>query len=217
MKPREVSAVVVQPEVPEEAEMEVVLGESDGAPLGLEGVQILDSEYAEVGEEVEKEPTVAEMPVFEPMPAVPQEAFDTLAALMKESEEITGVEIAQPFSGEGEGMPILVTRKDGLVVGFQPIPEDGKAPNPVTIAYIEKAMDEGAKVEIDPNGDVRIMPAVHFGELPNGEYRATIRLPEGYVEGIKAQAEADNQSLEDWLSFQLQERLELWFFAVGAK
>jgi hypothetical protein len=217
MKPREVSAGVVQPEVPKEAVSEVVVGEPEGDHLDLKAEPVIDAEFAEVGEEVEKEPTVAEMQVLDLIPAVPQEAFDTLADLMKKSEEIAGVEIAQPFSGEGEGMPILVTRKDGLVVGFQPIPEDGKAPNPVTIAYIEKSIDEGKRVEIEPGGDVRIMPAVHCGELPNGEYRATVRLPEGYVEGIKAQAEADNQSLEDWLSFQLQERLEQWFFAAGAK
>jgi hypothetical protein len=54
---------------------------------------------------------------------------------------------------------------------------------------------------------------IQMGQLANGEFRTTICIREGYYEGVKQQAAADNMSLEEWLSLQLNTRLEEWYFA----
>jgi hypothetical protein len=271
--PTEVSGVEVQPEVPKEAVLEGVGGDSDGGALETKGVQNLESKPQVGAEEVKTEPIVAQPSGFEPVPAVPQEAFDTLAAMMKASEVLTGaqtvaVEMAQPFSGEGEAKPVLVTRENGLVVGFQPISEEGKtkpelaADDPRNFAGIETTrmitFEEAAKMGLPPvevadgysifhgrqyaigidkgigedhgaaavirmgeNGApdelVETLGLTTLGELPTGEYRATVRLAEGYVEGAKQQAEADGISLEDWLTLQLNAYLEQWWMAPGPR
>ena len=56
-----------------------------------------------------------------------------------------------------------------------------------------------------------------MGQLATGEYRHTVRIAEGYVEGAKQQAEADGVSLEDWLTSQLNAYLEQFWFAQGPK
>jgi hypothetical protein len=88
---------------------------------------------------------------------------------------------------------------------------DGKGLKP-TIAYIEKAMDDGAKVEIEPNGDVKITPAVYCGLLSNGDTRTTVLVREGYWDGVVSAAEADNVSVEEWLTNELAQRLEDTFY-----
>ena len=69
---------------------------------------------------------------------------------------------------------------------------------------------------LDKDGSVRRLEP-QMGELPSGEYRHTVRIAESYVEGAKQQAEADNMTLEDWLSLQLNTYLEQWWFAAGPK
>ena len=97
----------------------------------------------------------------------------------------------------------------------RPYPEDdGSKPS---IAEIEKAIESGAKVEMAPNGDVTIQPAAPLGELPNGEYRSTVRIAEWCVEGVKGQAEADGISVEDWLTLRLTEHLEQWWAMPAAQ
>jgi hypothetical protein len=202
MKSREVSADVVQQEVPEKAVSEVVVGEPEGGGLDLSPVQILDSEYAEVGEMVGKEATVAELQAFEPQSCGPAiqvdpETANALDAMIAASKEERMAEVTRSIMEDGKQYAIGIDRGNG---------EDK------SVAAIIKMGEDGAPDEL-----IEILDMPNMGQLPNGEYRATVRVPEGYIEGIKAQAEADNQSLEDWLSFQLQERLEQWFFAVGAK
>ena len=251
------SAVEVQPEVVVEAVQEAVGGNSEGTPLGLEGVQNLESKPEELAEELQKGAIVAQNSPFGAVPDVPQEAFDTLAAMMKASEVLTGaqtvaVEMAQPFSGEGEGKPVLVTRENGLVVSFQTIPEDDNT-KPGMISFEEAAKmglppvegaggysifhgkqyaigvdagigeEHGAAVVIRlgengaPDESVEELGLTTLGELPTGEYRATVRIAEGYTEGAKQQAESDGVSLEDWLTIQLNAYLEQWWFANGPR
>jgi hypothetical protein len=266
MKPREgaesaisadLSTTEVQPEVPQEAASEAVLGECGGAPLELSPVQNLESEPQEDASEVESEAIVARLPLLDPIPAVPQEAFDTLAALVKQSEKATGVEEVQftvkPIPGrefsnfggpteeqlarsvyyEGKEQPevdkVTLFQKNldgqyvempgmpsgyyvkGYYVKFDAISSTIQFRQPEIMGQEHVPAVDKTYVHLTENG------AIKLGELPNGEYRATVRVAEGYIEGIKAQAEADNQSLEDWLTAQLQERLEQWFFAAGSR
>jgi len=202
MKPREVSATAGQTEGLKEVEMEVVLGEPEGGDHKLSPVQNLESQPAEEAEE----PIVAQMPVFEPPPAVPQEVLDTLADLMKKSQELTGA------TAERLDKLVEMVREERR---GRPYPEDdGSKPS---IAEIEKAIESGAKVEMAPNGDVTIQPAAPLGELPNGEYRSTVRIAEWCVEGVKGQAEADGISVEDWLTLRLTEHLEQWWAMPAAQ
>jgi hypothetical protein len=191
----EVSGVEVQPEVPEEAVLEGVDGNSEGGTLRLEGVQILDSQPQKEGESAENPENgviVAQSEGFEPVPAVSQEAFDTLEAIMKESKAATGAtknepEVIPPWHGKMMD-EALAALKD-----------------PIRTVLATTTM-EGVVTE-----------EVQMGELPNGEYRATVRLAEGFVEGAKQQAEADGISLEDWLTLQLNAYLEQWWMAPGPR
>jgi hypothetical protein len=201
----EVSAVEVQPEGPVEVVLEGAEGNSAGGALETKGVQNLESQPQEeeiAAENPENEPIVAQTVDFEPVPAVSQEAIDTLAAIMKESEVLTGaqtvaVEMAQPFSGEGEAKPVLVTRENGLVVGFQPVSEDGKA----------KPMTDGGR-EIRSS----VIFGPQMGILPSGDTRSTVLVREGYWEGVVSAAAADGISIEEYLTRELGERLEDTFF-----
>ena len=68
-----------------------------------------------------------------------------------------------------------------------------------------------------PDESVEELGLTTLGELPTGEYRATVRIAEGYTEGAKQQAESDGVSLEDWLTIQLNAYLEQWWFANGPR
>ena len=211
----EVSGTAVQPEVPLEAVPEGVEGEQKGGRQELTGVQILDPEPEMEVVLGENEPIVAQNPVLEPPPAVPQTVFDDLNRMMEESRRVTGADpqfTANMITFEEAakmGLP-PVEGADGYVIGIDV--GIGKSRTEIDPRnYYQIPAEDKTQVKLTETG------AIKLGELPNGEYRATVRVGEGYIEGIKAQAEADGQSLEDWLTFQLQERLEQWFFAKGSR
>ena len=247
--PTEVSAVEVQPEGLVEAVLEGVDGDSEGEGLALESVQNLESKPPEeeiAAENPENEPIVAQTSSFEPVPAVSQEAFDTLEAMMKQSEVLTGTDLkftAKPIPGRefSDGMsPEQMRNLERSVY------EDGKHTF-VDVAGVDGvrkvlSLDEAAKMGLplvdgadtyviyrDGVGEMwksdgKIVSKIGeelnlnpVGELPTGEYRATVRLAEGYVEGAKQQAEADGISLEDWLTLQLNAYLEQWWMAPGPR
>ena len=241
----EVSGTAAQEEAVKEAVVEGVEGNESGVPLESGGVQILDSEYAEVGEELQNTPIVAQKPDFEPLPAVPQEAFDMLEDLMKKSEEVSGADLqftvrqipGREFSNFGGPTKEQLARS---------IYEDGKT-DPREFAGMETVRmvtaeeadkwkktyaigvdygsgeDKGAAaiVRLGENGAadevVEMLDLKPIGTLPNGDYRATVRIGEVYVEGCKQQAEADGISLEDWLTIHLSSYLENWWSSAGAK
>ena len=104
MKPREgtvasepasggiLSESAVQADEPEVASEEAVVAEPEGGDLETSSLQNLDSQPEEVVVEAEMEAVVAQIDVVELPPAVPQEAADSLAALMAKSEEVSGAE-----------------------------------------------------------------------------------------------------------------------------
>lgn len=192
----EVSAIVVQPEVPEEAEMEVILEESEGTPLGLSPGQNLESQPHEEVPQVENGPIVAQTPLL-----------DSLAAMLRDSKG----EPVEPISFDG-----LLTN-DGAADAGKAIYEGVQRAERPTIAEIEDALGrQGSEgVELKPNGEVVIRPSL--GEQDNGEYNLVVSIREGYIEGIKQQAESDNQTPEEWVSVKLAEYLEQWWFANGQR
>lgn len=54
---------------------------------------------------------------------------------------------------------------------------------------------------------------VTLGQQPDGSYKLVVAVPEGYIEGVKSQAELDNMTPEDWVSQKLAEYFEQWWFA----
>ena len=221
----EVSADAVQPEASEEVELEQVLGESEGTPLGLSSLQNLDSQPQEEKLEVENTPIVAQEAVFEPFPAVPQEAFDTLEDLMKKSEEVSGAGpqfTVKPIPGR-EYSDLTPTTEAALA---RSVYQDGKSePEVDKVTVYRRTPDEqyfevsgGYDITFDAvNSAVQIRQPEIMGQLPNGDYRATVRIAEVYVEGCKQQAESDGISLEDWLTGHLGSYLENWWGAPGAR
>lgn len=143
--------------------------------------------------ENEKESIVALDEVFEAPPAVPQEAFDALAAAMKASEMASGAEAFQNLDPAYDDSEL-----DALAEKMLP------------------EMMEGLGVRPSEEFDLPWSPP-QMGQLDNGEYRHTVRIAESYVEGAKQQAAADNMSLEDWLSLQLNTYLEQYWWANGPK
>lgn len=53
---------------------------------------------------------------------------------------------------------------------------------------------------------------IPLGQQPNGTFKLAVAVPEGYIEGIKLQAQLDNMTTEEWVSFRLGEYLESWFY-----
>ena len=224
MKPREVSATAGQTEGLKEVEMEVVLGEPEGGDHKLSPVQNLESQPAEEAEE----PIVAQIEDFDRLPEPTEAGEDLLAEMLKKSQETTGA-AAQviPTPEEESGIPV---DQMGLEPTTWPTyggiertaaPADINKTPPFTlkptIADIEDAINRyGSEgVELRPNGEIVIRPTI--GELPNGDYRATVRIAECYVEGCRQQAEADGVSLEDWLTGHLHSYLEGWWAMPGSR
>ena len=215
------SVAVGREEAPIEGEIEAVSGIAEGGNHDFSSRQNSDSTGPEVGEEVsispkavESAPIVARNEFSEPLPAVSQEAFDSLAAMMKASENLTGADpqfTVKPIPGREYSNLMGPTEEQLARAIYYEGKSDGGKEIRSSIIY-EMGVDVAT-------GSERVVTnkVTPLGELPNGEYRSTVRVGEGYIEGIKAQAEADGQSLEDWLTFQLQERLEQWFFAAGAR
>jgi hypothetical protein len=221
----EVSADAVQPEASEEVELEQVLGESRGEGLGLSPVQNLDSQPQEEEPEAEKAPIVAQEAVFESLPTVPQEAFDTLEALMAKSQEATGVGpefTVKPIPGR-EYSDLTPTTEAALA---RSVYQDGKSEPEVDKVTVYRQTTDGQYAEFPGgyditfdavNSAVQIRQPEIMGQLPNGDYRATVIITEVYVEGCKQQAESDGISLEDWLTGHLGSYLENWWGAPGAR
>ena len=141
------------------------------------------------------------------------------------SEGRLGAELLQEnalSSGDFEEAPIVpaeafaaleeLTRRSEEVTGAQPV----QNLDPIALAK--------ASIEAGPQSPIRYKRVgvaecqlSDLGELSNGEFRATVRIREGYIEGIRQQAAADNMELEDWLTMRFADYIEQWFFAAGSK
>jgi hypothetical protein len=98
------------------------------------------------------------------------------------------------------GQQFPVTMKDGTIVHkFGGEPFMPKPPTARDFILTKSGRRKLAEAELE------------IGELPTGEYRHTVRILEGYIEGIKTQADADDLSLEDWLTRELGQALEARF------
>jgi hypothetical protein len=205
--------------VAEEAEMEVVLGGRETPPLELTGVQNLESEQPEVEGVIDGvtggDTIVARNPIFEPIPAVPQGAFDTLEAMMKESKMATAVVIEATLK-ESASAPDRLGYADITEVTMKALAEarEGKPSDDInkTPSFGDEFFAAGYS-----QSKAAARAFTFLGELPNGDYRATVRISETYVEGCKQQAEADGISLEDWLTGHLHSYLENWWAMPGSK
>lgn len=65
---------------------------------------------------------------------------------------------------------------------------------------------------IDTASESTLPESFSLGQQPNGTFGLVISVPEGYIEGIKLQAQLDNMTTEEWVSFRLGEYLESWFY-----
>lgn len=65
---------------------------------------------------------------------------------------------------------------------------------------------------IDTASESSLPESFSLGQQPNGTFGLVISVPEGYIEGIKLQAQLDNMTTEEWVSFRLGEYLESWFY-----
>jgi hypothetical protein len=225
-KSAELSANVGQPEVPEEVEMEVVLGGRESTHLELTGVQNLESEApATEGDtkgDIEGDTIVAH---FDRLPEPTAAGEDLLAAMLKESaSEIFPQFNVKPIPGR-EFSNFGGPTEEQLA---RSIYHEGKTPI-LDVAAVQKAWNEVTFNEAAQGFGDAFFAAGHaqskeaakaftfLGELPNGDCRATVRISEVYVEGCKQQAEADGVSLEDWLTGHLGGYLENWWSMPGSK
>ena len=222
----EVSGVEVQPEVPKEAVLEGVGGDSEGEGLALESVQNLESQPQEeeiAAENPENESIVAQPLIFEPKThgitlQVNPEVAEELATMLEASKErkleqlmsiIREEEQVEPSQEEdSEGLAIEEAAKMGLPV------VDGADTYIIYRDGVGEMWKSDGKSVSKIGEELNLNP---LGELPTGEYRATVRLAEGYVEGAKQQAESDGITLEDWLTLQLNAYLEQWWMAPGPR
>lgn len=62
------------------------------------------------------------------------------------------------------------------------------------------------------DGQSVVQGFITLGQQPNGTFKLAVAVPEGYIEGIKLQAQLDNMTTEEWVSFRLGEYLESWFY-----
>ena len=179
----EMSRESAQEEVAKEVKMEVVLGEEGVPPLGLTGVQNLDSDAPLANGDT----IVAQMKDYDNFPQVPYDGIDPLAAMLKESKSLDDDD-----NSETELMRDVVVS-------------------------VSESLDRMSDIEAERAVEMAEAVVGGLGELPNGDYRATVRIAEVYAEGCRQQAEADGVSLEDWLSGHLGSYLEAWWGSAGAR
>jgi hypothetical protein len=216
----DLSTTAVQDEVPIESVSEASVVDPEGGYLELTGVQNLESETPVEAEGVETEHFVALKDGFEAVAAFQGGIIDDLNKMLEESKRVTAEEELQftvkPIPGREFSNGISSDQMRQLE---RSVYEDGKSPT-LDVEAVQKAWGEVTFANAPGGYAIKFAAernAVQFfqpemGQLPNGEYRATVRLPEGYWEGVKSAAEADHVSVEDWLTNELAQRLEDTFF-----
>ena len=221
----ELSTESAHEEVAEEVKTEVVLGDQNAPPLELRGVQNLDSEQVEAAGDTAGDTggdtIVAQNEEFAPFHA--SSGFD--------SKEVTGkifepqsygpvVQVDLETATSLEAM-IAASRDEWMAEATTAIFENGKEytvgidtakGEDKSMAAVIRLGEKGAADEL-----IQTLGLTSLGELPNGEYRATVRIAEWCVEGVKGQAEADGISVEDWLTQRMTEYLEQWWAAPAAR
>ena len=78
-----------------------------------------------------------------------------------------------------------------------------------TIAELEEAMANGAKVDLQPDG--RVIITQPLGEQPDGTFKIVVTIPEGYISSIQQQADSDHETPEQWVSKNFAGWLESWW------
>jgi hypothetical protein len=213
--PAEVSGVEVQPEVPKEAVLEGVGGDSEGEGLALESVQNLESKP-------QKEVDAAENPENGVIVAQTGDSASLEEQLQRSAEggvpaELAGLEPTTwptyggiergpapadinktlPLDGEGETLEV-----DKINVKVYRKTPDGE--------YVEMPGAEDWLASNAPGSRLSYHPPM--GPLSSGDTRSTVLVREGYWEGVESAAKADGVSVEEWLTRELGERLEDTFF-----
>ncbi len=223
------AAVVETPEVDEIDETSVETGQEVVPEEGVEGaespeksegglelspVQILDSEQGETAAGPSEEVIVARLPVFEPLPAVPTGIIDDLNKMLEESKCVAAAEEAPyiPTPAEEHGVAIGTIQEAYQSAKFT------NAPGGISISAEEAAklgyeQPGGYDIKFEPKIDaVQVYQSKAMGLLPTGDTRTTVLVREGYWEGVVSAAEADNQTVEEWLTMELASRLEDRFY-----
>lgn len=72
-------------------------------------------------------------------------------------------------------------------------------------------------MDSDTAGRLLVHQEPLLGQRQDGTYGVVIGIAEGYIEGVKQQAESDNMTIEAWLEQKLNEYLEQWWFAAGQR
>jgi hypothetical protein len=231
-------------EVAKEAVEEGVIGEPQGGNLESVFPGNGETKTVEAAAPGENEPIVAQSDDFDRLPEPTEAGEDLLAEMLKKSEVATGAgpqftvkpipgrefsnfggpteeQLARSVYEEGKTDPrdfagIETTR----MITFEEAAQMGLPPVEGADGYVIYRDGHGEMWKSDGKSVSRIgeiLDLKPLGELPNGEYRATVRIAEWCVEGVKGQAEADGISVEDWLTLRLTEYLEQWWAAPAAR
>lgn len=216
MKPRNSNEIATEGEIAMSAET----GQEQGGN-GMEkvseieaealGEQIPISSEGRLGAELLQENALSSGD-FEEAPIVPSEAFAALEELTKRSEEVTG---SQPLQNLEPALdPDAFKKVLDKPTFYRSAPVQNLDPIALAKASIEAGLQSPIRYKRVGVAECQLSD---LGELSNGEFRATVRIREGYIEGIRQQAAADNMELEDWLTMRFADYIEQWFFAAGSK
>lgn len=94
-----------------------------------------------------------------------------------------------------------------------PMDEARRLYPPIVFDTSKISLDDFAKMDASPGAKITYTPILSsLGQQPNGTFGLVVSIPEGYIEGIKLQAQLDNMTTEEWVSFRLGEYLESWFY-----
>lgn len=198
----EVSKNSGQPEVVSETVQVWSDEKPNGGSLDLKPVQNLELAEGVISEVTGGDTVVAQKPVFEDVPLVTKSVLDDLEKMMAESKEAAGAETEKNEDKEKKLDAIVELIREEQRP--RPYPEADGIP-----------LEDHTWPTYGGIDRKKYAIGAELGELPNGEYRATVKIAEGYVEGVKQQSEADNMTMEEWLSLQLNERLEQWWGMPG--
>jgi hypothetical protein len=186
----------------------------EGPPAGHPSAGLSSGPDAEL--EVQPPPNLAE-PAGTQFQPPPDPGLSALEELLKASNQ-QNTELAQTdpaFMNSPKPSAFdLVTDPLGIMGIIFPTPEEVAAiengDRLPTIAELEAVLESGSKVDIKPDGGVKVTPGI--GPQPNGDYGIVVTVPEQLVSGVLGQAELDGVSPSEWLTVRLGEYLSQWFF-----
>ena len=200
MKPREaVDSTAIDSQEPENTPD---LGSAEGS----ESVVPLEGELVDLGEKEAE--NVENDEIAQPRSEVANEVETP-------SKEVEKEENAQPSSLEEMLAASALTYDDITEVTLQNLASERKPQHFQVLKEIDPhpfVFKDGVR-GLRPGDIIETIPLL--GQQPDGSYKLVVAIPEGYIEGVKTQAELDNMTPEEWVSFRLAEYFEQWWFAQG--